>query len=88
VQESRTTPVTWYWSIEEPSIASAQTPVKAPAAPRRGHVAANHTVTPKPNNLVRYVGPESLLGPGSVDSFQSTASGSMTMTENLLVDYC
>jgi hypothetical protein len=62
--------------------------VTAPAAGGRGHAPANQTVTSNSNSLLRYVGPERLLGQGAVDPFQSTASGSMTATENLLVDYC
>lgn len=62
--------------------------VTAPAAGGRGHAAANQPVPSNSNSLVRYVGPASLLNQGAVDPFQSTASGSMTATEDLLVDYC
>jgi hypothetical protein len=36
---------------------------------------------------VRYVGPKSLLGQGTVDPFLSGACRTIT-TENLLIDYC
>jgi hypothetical protein len=61
--------------------------VKFPAAPERGHAPKSRTVTSNATSLVRYVGPKSLLGQGTVDPFLSGACRT-TSTENLLIDYC
>jgi hypothetical protein len=48
----------------------------------------HHLDASSASSLVPYADPQSLLGQGAIDPFLTSAIGSMTVTERLLVDYC